>query len=631
MGDFNFPNIEWKLFRSNSLDGVVFVQCVQEAFLTQYVDCPTRGEAILDLVLGNEPGQVIDLLVGEHFGDSDHNSVTFTLVMERDRCVQQGKVYNWGKCKYDVVRQELKCISWEHRLSGKDTSETWNLFKEQVLRVLDMYVPVRQGRDGRVREPWLTREVECLVKRKKETYVRLRKQGSDRALEGYKIARRELKKGIRRAKRGHEQSLAGRIKENPKAFYTYVRNMRMTRARVGPIKDSSGRLCIESEEIGEVLNKYFSSVFTNERGHIVGEDSVKQTGKLEEILVRTEDVLGILKSLRIDKSPGPDAIYPRILWEARDEIAESLAMIFSSSLSTGVVPGDWRVANVMSLFKKGIRDNPGNYRPVSLTSVVGKVMERVLRDRISEHLERHCLIRDSQHGFVRGRSCLTSLIEFFEEVTKHVDEGKAVDVVYMDFSKAFDKVPHGRLMQKVRRHGIVVNLASWITNWLTDRSQRVVADGKYSPWIPVTSGVPQGSVLGPLLFVIFINDLDEGVEGWVSKFADDTKIGGVVDNEEGCCRLQKDIDRMQSWAEKWQMEFNPEKCEVVHFGRTNMNVEYRVNGRVLGNVAEQRDLGVYVHTSLKVATQMDRAVKKAYGVLAFINRGVEFKSREVMI
>ncbi|MDZ1603208.1 reverse transcriptase family protein, partial [Klebsiella pneumoniae] len=290
-----------------------------------------------------------------------------------------------------------------------------------------------------------------------------------------------------------------------------------------------------------------------------------------------------------------------------------------------------REANVVPLFKKGNKNNPGNYRPVSLTSVVGKVMEKVLKDRIAEHLERHCLIRDSQHGFVKGRSCLTSLIAFFEEVTKQVDEGKPVDVVYMDFSKAFDKVPHGRLMEKVRRHGIVGNVASWIKNWLTDRRQRVVLDGKYSAWSPVTSGVPQGSVLGPLLFVIFINDLDMEVEGWVSKFADDTKIGGIVDTEEGCCGLQRDLDRLQSWAEKWQMEFNPEKCEVVHFGRTNKNAKYWVNGRVLGSVEEQRDLGVYVHRSLKVATQVDRAVKKAYGVLAFINRGIEFKSREVMM
>ena len=177
-------------------------------------------------------------------------------------------------------------------------------------------------------------------------------------------------------------------------------------------------------------------------------------------------------------------------------------------------------------------------------------------------------------------------------MTKHIDEGRFVDVVHMDFSKAFDKVPHARLIEKVRRHGIQGDIALWIQNWLAHRRQRVVVDGSYSAWRSVTSGVPQGSVLGPLLFVIFINDLDEEVEGWVSKFADDTKVGGVVDSVEGCQRLQWDIDRMQNWAEKWQMEFNPDKCGVVHFGRSNMMAEYSINGKTLGSVEDQRDLGV---------------------------------------
>ncbi|XP_038671336.1 uncharacterized protein LOC119975618, partial [Scyliorhinus canicula] len=151
-----------------------------------------------------------------------------------------------------------------------------------------------------------------------------------------------------------------------------------------------------------------------------------------------------------------------------------LALIFRSSLATGIVPEDWRIANVVPLFKKGSRDNPGNYRPVSLTSVVGKVLERIIKDTIYNHLDRNNMIRDSQHGFVKGRSCLTNLIEFFEKVTEQVDKGRAVDVVYMDFSKAFDKVPHGRLLQKIRRLGIEGDLEMWIRNWLVERRQRVV-------------------------------------------------------------------------------------------------------------------------------------------------------------
>ena len=203
-----------------------------------------------------------------------------------------------------------------------------------------------------MREPWFTKEVECLVKRKREVYVRMRKQGSVGSLEGYKVARNGLKKGLRRARRGHEKSLAGQIKENPKAFYSYVRNKRMTRVMLGPVKDSSGNLCMESEEIGEAMNEYFSSVFTKERGHVFEDESVIQADRLEEVDVLREDVLAILKNLRVDKSPGPDGKYPRILWEARDEIAEPLASDLTvhgdSARGQCQRTGEWRMLFICS-------------------------------------------------------------------------------------------------------------------------------------------------------------------------------------------------------------------------------------------------------------------------------------------
>ena len=162
-------------------------------------------------------------------------------------------------------------------------------------------------------------------------------------------------------------------------------------------------------------------------------------------------MLEVLKCIKVDKSLGPDEVYPRTLWEAREEIAGPLAEIFESSIVTGEVPEDWRVANVVPLCKKGCREKPGNYRPVRLTSVVGKLLEGILRVRSYRHLEMQGLIRNSQNGFVTGESCLTNLIEFFEGVTKKVDEGSVVDVVYMDFSKVFDKVPHGRMLHKILR------------------------------------------------------------------------------------------------------------------------------------------------------------------------------------
>ena len=180
--------------------------------------------------------------------------------------------------------------------------------------------------------------------------------------------------------------------------------------------------------MGEVLNKYFASVFTKEKDMVDGECKKEDVDILGHVEIKREEILEVWKNIKVDKSPGPDRVYPRILREAREEIAEALAKISVSSLATGKVPEDWRVANIVPLFKKDRRDSPGNYRTVSLTSVVGKLLEKILKDKVYSHLEEKRLISDRQHGFVKGRSCLTNLIEVFEEVTK-IDQDRTVDVV----------------------------------------------------------------------------------------------------------------------------------------------------------------------------------------------------------
>ena len=304
------------------------------------------------------------------------------------------------------------------------------------------------------------------------------------------------------------------------------------------------------------------------------EEIINSTENLEITLSLVKEKL---KKLNPNKSTGPDGLHPRVLWELQDQICAPLTVIMQKSLEEGFLPQAWKDAHVSPVFKKGKRNLTTNYRPVSLTSVVCKLLESVIRDHMMKHIENNNLLTDYQHGFVPGRSCSTQLLACLDIWTKILDSGSVMDAVYLDFSKAFDSVPHQRLCTKLAACGIEGNILRWITNFLSNRRQRVVVNGKESSWESVLSGVPQGSVIGPSLFIIFINDMPDTVKSFIQMFADDAKVFTETATEHQRAQLQGDLEALLGWADRWQLAFNAKKCKVMHLGKQNCQHKYYRN------------------------------------------------------
>ncbi len=351
-----------------------------------------------------------------------------------------------------------------------------------------------------------------------------------------------------------------------KRFWSYIKHRRKDSSCVASLK-VNGKLYSNSADKANILNGQFQQAFSTDNKQAVGEayfDPVAlETPALEDIVISCLGVEKLLQNLVPHKAAGPDTISPRVLNSLSSEIAPLLTLIFRRSLDTGDVPADWRKASVCPVYKKGPKYLAENYRPISLTSIACKIFEHLIASAIMKHAESNHLLYHLQHGFRKGRSCESQLIDLIDDVTKNLDEGRQTDMLVMDFAKAFDKVNHRLLIEKLKNYGIQGKICIWIENWLKNRQQTVVVDGEMSSTIHVSSGVPQGSVLGPSLFLYYINDLPASLHSRVRLFADDTIAYLCIASKSDSDILQNDLNAMGDWASRWSMVFHPEKCNVL--------------------------------------------------------------------
>ena len=348
---------------------------------------------------------------------------------------------------------------------------------------------------------------------------------------------------------------------------------------------------------------------------------------IDDIKISNKGVKKLMGNLSPYKAGGPDGISPRVLRELAEELAPALTIIFQSSLSTGIVPTDWRNAYVTPVFKKGEQYNPANYRPISLTCIVCKLMEHIMVSSIMQHFEIHCILSDNQHGFRSGRSCKTQLLEFVEELTTNLEGGRQTDIIILDFAKAFDRVNHSLLVHKLQCYGIRGSTITWIANFLSDRRQAVVVDGSCSSYARVRSGVPQGSVLGPCLFLAYINDLPEKLTALSRLFADDTAVYSGTDQ----VQLQQSLYCLMEWEERWDMLFHPAKCVSLPItgNRSPLDYSYELHGHTPDSVSSAKYLGITIQQDTDWDNHINNVVNKTNRTLGFLRCSLKISSSAI--
>ena len=656
LGDFNYKDINWSTWTTNhnhDSKEELFLKTVEDCFFHQHVNQPTRrrgndAPSKLDLIFTDEEMQVSDIKHHAPLGKSDHSVITFNYNCYVDFSKPKD-TYNYEKGDYKSMCEELTNSDWVRNYIAKanamSVEEYWSNLKSKLHDLRNKYVPINKASStatwkekGSVPINKQTQEAIRTKKRAHRCWILAKEQGkSNEARAIYTKVRNKVKNLLRKEKKKFEQGIALVAKKNPKLFWMHTRRKLKTKSGVGPLLETvtdKDSLKYDDKSKADILQRQFLSVFAKESPINVPMLPPRTLSTIPTFTVTESSVKEKLESLNPYKSCGPDNISPRMLKELASHLAGPIAALFNHTIKTGNIPEDWKRAIISPIFKKGSKQVASNYRPISLTAILCKTLESFIRDALLKHLTNNNLLSTKQHGFISGRSTVTQLLNYIDSCVKSVAAGKVVDAIYLDFEKAFDTVPHRRLLGKLDSYGIRGELLRWIKEYLSNRSQIVSVNGESSETGNVISGVPQGSVLGPLLFVIYINDILDSISTDGMLFADDTKIFRQICCREDALDLQSDLNKLQEWVDTWLLRFNIDKCHVLTLGKFENIMHthrYTLGGKELEHVFEEKDLGVYVDSELSFDEHISMKVKKANQLVGLIRRSFSYLDEKTFV
>ncbi len=643
-GDFNLPGWDWKnhLVKPGAPSPHLhhFVgDVLDDNSLVQLVEFPTRGENTLDLVATNFPAKIprVDPIPGI----SDHSAVFF----EVDVCASKSKqkprnIPLYGKAKWESMASEvsnLGSVITDMFIRDSPVEDMWNHFKSGILKSIEDHIPHKLTKTKQD-VPWINGDLRKLIRKRDRAHKKKQKSKSPKDAAKFKKLKAEAQRQLRRSYWDYVEEIVEPNPEQPgnKRFYSFIKHRRCDNKDITSLK-KDGILYTEDKDKANILNKQFQDAFSKPIQYTKDEFQRRcpmpttAYPNMEPIVIDENGVEKLLRDLKPNKASGPDGISPRVLKQLSREIAPIVTIIFRKSLSSGVVPSDWKSAYVAPVFKKGRKYDAINYRPISLTSICCKIMEHIVVSHIMNHGDRHSILYKLQHGFRRCLSCETQLIDFVDDITKNLDDNKQTDIIVMDFAKAFDKVNHSLLLHKLDHYGIRGEVNRWLESFLTNRSQQVVVGGEKSDSVPVGSGVPQGSVLGPSLFLFYINDIQARLHSKVRLFADDTIIYLVITSPADAAKLQEDLDLLSLWEERWMMSFHPDKCTVLTVTKKRKPTvsKYTLHGHTLEHVDCAKYLGIHLDSKLNWHHHVQSVCKKANGMIGFLRRNLNIASTSV--
>ena len=644
LGDFN-SKVDWERWEpkgQTDLWNTKLLELISDHCLHQNVAENTRirgsdNPTKLDLVFTANRDDIEDIEYISPLGKSDHVVLKIRYRLLHESMVEEKQCerkLNYKRGNYNDLRSYFENIKWETDLNIEDLDEQYAKFCDIYREGENKFVP-KQKSVVKDNKKWFNDK--CRKERtiKQLLWRRFRRHSTQAAYERYKVGRDKYTQVMREAKKDFEKDIISKCEDQPKLFYNYINSKTKSKTQIIAIKENE-TVFTKEKDMCEILNKKFKSVFTHDEHNDIEEGPTILRQSLEHITLKREDIMNLLLSLDKRKATGPDGISNWILKECAEQICEPLLIIFSNSLRQGKIPKLWKLANIAPLYKNGDRQNPLNYRPVSLTSVVCKLLEKIIRKQWVKFLEENNAITNKQFGFREGRSCVSNLLCFYDRVSDILQERDGwVDCIYLDLKKAFDKVSHTKLIWKLENTGGAKGkLLSWMKDFLQDRKMCTVIRGEHSEWEQVTSGVPQGSVLAPIMFIVFMNDLGTNIsqESYINMFADDAKILRRITDENSCESLQKDIDTLNNWSNTWSMEFNSKKCHVVRFGDSkNRPIHpYRLGEEALDTSTREKDLGVIFNNKLTPEDHINDKANKMMNLIANMRRAFLFVDEDMV-